>query len=119
MFSKPILDSAYAIHTGLGPGLLEGIYELAMIHELGKKGVKVQKQVALPVIYDGVNFDAGLRLDLLVEGCIILELKAVESILPVHKAQILTYLKLANKRLGFLLNFNVASMKDGIERVVL
>jgi GxxExxY protein len=118
-FSKPILDSAYSIHNGLGPDLLENIYELAMVHELGKRGVKVQRQTPLPVIYDGVDLGAGLKLDLLVEGCIIVELKAVETILPVHEAQLLTYLKLAKKRLGFLMNFNVASMKDGINRVVL
>lgn len=118
-FSKPILDSAYSVHTGLGPGLLENTYELAMVHELGKRGIKVQRQVLLPVVYDGVDLGAGLKLDLLVEECIVVELKAIESILPVHEAQLMTYLKLAKKRLGFLINFNVASMKAGIDRVVL
>jgi|SRR5581483_5203256 len=118
-FSKPVLDSAYAVHTALGPGLLENIYELAMIHELGKRGVRVQKQVLLPISYDGVILDGGLKLDLLVEGAIILELKAVDSILPVHEAQLLSYLKLADKRLGFLINFHVLSLKDGIKRMVL
>src|SRR5579859_829370 len=118
-FSKPILDSAYSVHTGLGPGLLENIYELAMVRELEKRGVKVYRQVLLPLVYDGVDLGMGLKLDLLVEECIVVELKAIESILPVHEAQLMTYLKLAKKRLGFLMNFNVASMKDGINRMVL
>jgi GxxExxY protein len=118
-FSKPILDSAYSVHTKLGPGLMENIYELAMVHELEKRGVRVQRQVPLPVVYDGVDLGVGLKLDLMIEESIIVELKAVESILPVHEAQLMTYLNLAKKRLGFLMNFNVASMKDGIDRVVL
>lgn len=118
-FSKPILDSAYAIHTVLGPGLLESIYELTMVHELTKRGLDVQRQVLLPVHYDGVKFDVGLKLDLLIENCIIVELKSVENLLLVHEAQLLSHLKLASKRLGFLINFKVASMKDGIKRLVL
>jgi GxxExxY protein len=118
-FSKPILDSAYAVHSGLGPGLLESIYELAIVHELEKRGIKVRRQILLPVAYDGVILEAGLKLDLLVEDCIIVELKAVEALLPIHEAQLLSYLKLADKRLGFLINFHVLSMKDGINRLVL
>lgn len=117
--SRPILDSAYTIHSALGPGLLENIYEMTMVHELGKRGLKVKSQVLLPVLYDNVSFEAGLRIDLLVEDRIIVELKAVETVLPVHEAQLLTYLRLAGKRLGFLINFNVASLKDGIKRIVL
>lgn len=118
-YSRPILDSAYAIHSALGPGLLENIYELTMLHELTKRKLMVKRQVTLPVIYDGIEFEAGLRLDLLVEDRIIVELKAVETLSPVHEAQLLTYLRLTGKRLGFLINFNVASLKDGIKRIVL
>ena len=114
-----IVDSAVKVHRALGPGLLETVYEACLVRELGNRGVKVQKQVALPVFYDGLELDAGLRLDLLVEGDVIIELKAVDAVLPIHHAQLLTYLKLANKRLGFLINFNSPVIKDGIHRRIL
>lgn len=118
-YSKPILDSAYKIHTTLGPGLLESVYEICLIHELKKRGFKSERQVPLPVVYDDIRMEGGFRIDVLVENCIIVELKSVDLLLPVHESQVITYLKLANLRLGFLLNFNVSSMKRGIKRLVL
>jgi GxxExxY protein len=117
--AKEIVDSAFAVHSALGPGLLESVYEICLVHELTKRGLNVQRQVTLPIIYDGLKLDAGLRLDLLVQHCVIVELKAVEVILPVHMAQMLTYLKLAGKRLGLVLNFNVPLLRDGIKRIAL
>jgi GxxExxY protein len=114
-----VVDAAYTVHRRLGPGLLEGVYETCFVHELSKRGLKVERQVFLPVVYDGLRLDAGLRLDLIVEKSIIIELKAIEIVLPVHKAQLLTYLKLSGFRLGFLINFNVPLIKDGISRVAL
>lgn len=116
--AKAVVNAAFKVHTELGPGLLEGVYEVCLAHELTKHGLKVERQVALPVHYDGVKIEAGLRLDLLVEGKLIVELKAVETLLPVHKAQLLTYLKLSKRRLGLLINFNVPLIKDGIKRVI-
>jgi GxxExxY protein len=115
---KAVVDAAFRVHTELGPGLLEGVYEVCLAHELAKRGLKVERQVALPVLYDGVKIEAGLRLDILVEGKLIVELKAVENLLPVHKAQLLTYLKLSKRRLGLLINFNVPLIKDGIKRII-
>ena len=117
--SGQIVDAAYAVHSALGPGLLESVYEICLVHELSKRGLKADRQVALPVQYDGVRLDAGLRLDLLVDGRLVVELKAVESLLPVHKAQLLTYLKLSGHRLGLIINFNVPLIKNGIVRVAL
>jgi len=117
--SYEIIGAAYKVHTQLGPGLLESAYETCLEYELNKNKINVQRQVSLPVIYDGVKLDAGYRIDLLVENCIILELKAVSEITPVHKAQLLTYLKLSGKKLGLILNFNVADMKKGISRIIL
>jgi GxxExxY protein len=116
--AQQIVDSAYHVHRALGPGLLENVYEVCLTHELGKRGLQVERQVAVPVIYDGVRLDVGYRLDLLGEGQVVVELKAVESILPLHKAQVLTYLKLSGRRLGFLINFDVPLIKDDIERLV-
>ncbi len=113
------MDAAFAVHNALGPGLLENVYEVCLVHELNKKGIKVERQVMLPVIYDNVRLDAGLRLDLVVGDCLIVELKAIETLLPVHKAQLLTYLKLSGYRLGLLINFNVPVIKNGIQRVAL
>jgi len=110
---------ARAGHAALGPGLLESVYEVCMAHELAKNGLSVARQVPLPVVYDELKLDAGFRLDLLVENRLVIELKAVEVILPVHQAQLLTYLKLSRYRLGLLINFNVPVLKDGIRRVVL
>lgn len=115
---KAVVNAAFKVHTELGPGLLEGVYEVCLAHELTKHGLKVERQIALPVLYDGVKIEAGLRLDLLVEGKLIVELKAVENLLPVHKAQLLTYLKLSKRRLDLLNNFNVPLIKDGIKRVI-
>ena len=114
-----MVDAAYAVHRALGPGLLESVYEVCLIHELNKRGLKVDRQVAVPVVYDDVRLDAGLRLDLVVENGVLVELKAVETILPVHHAQVLTYLKLSGLRLGLLINFNVPVIRDGIKRIVL
>ena len=114
-----IVDAAFSVHTALGPGLLESVYEVCLCHELEKRGLKVERQVSLPVIYDDVRLDAGLRLDLVVENQVVVELKAVEMLLPVHKAQVLTYLKLSGHRLGLLINFNSALVKQGMQRIVL
>jgi GxxExxY protein len=117
--AKIIVDSAFSVHKTLGPGLLENVYEPCFCHELGKRGVAYQRQVAVPIVYDGIKFGEALRLDVLVEGLVICELKVVETLLPVHLSQLLTYLKLTEKRLGFLINFNVPVIKYGIKRVVL
>jgi GxxExxY protein len=114
-----IVDSAFKIHTRLGPGLLESAYRTVMIYELTKRGFEVAFEVPVPVVYDDVKLDAGYRLDLLVNGSVIIEMKAVEKIHPVHEAQLLTYLKLTGLRLGFLINFNTKLIKDGIKRMVL
>jgi len=113
-----IVDAAFKVHSTLGPGLLESVYETCLAHELTKRGFKVQRQVVVPLIYDGVKLDAGLRLDLLVEDQIIIELKAVEKMIPIFEAQVLTYLKLSGKRLAFLINFNVPVIKQGIKRFI-
>jgi len=117
--AQKIVDSAYTVHKKLGPGLLERVYEVCFCHELSKRGLKYQRQVDIPVVYDGIVFDEGLRLDVLVEELIICELKAVEEMNPVWEAQILSHLKLSGKRLGFLINFNVPLIKDGIKRIIL
>ncbi len=117
--AKTIVESAFAVHQALGPGLLEQVYEICFCHELSKHNLNFQRQVSVPIVYDGVKFDEGLRLDVLVENVIICELKAVEVMLPVFKAQLLSYMRLTNKRLGFLINFNAPRIKDGIERLVL
>ncbi len=118
VIGKLILDSAMKIHTVLGPGLLESAYEACMAHELMKCGLDVKRQVAMPLKYDGIELDIGYRLDLFVSDSVIVEIKAAEKFLPIHTAQLLTYLRLSKRRLGFLLNFNVAHMKDGLKRVV-
>jgi GxxExxY protein len=119
VLSGKVVDSAYVIHKALGPGLLENVYEICLTHELKKKGLKVERQVEIPINYDGIKFDAGFRIDLLVEDHLIIELKAAEAILSVHEAQLLTYLKLCQKRLGLLINFNVPILKEGIKRIIL
>ena len=116
--SGSVVDAAMKVHTALGPGLLESAYEACLLHELRKRGQKVLSQVALPVVYDGVKIDVGYRIDLLVENVVIVELKAVEKLLPIHDAQLLSYLKLGGYRLGLLINFNVLHLKDGIKRKV-
>jgi GxxExxY protein len=114
-----LLDAAFEVHRKLGPGLLESVYEVCVCHELAKLGVPFQRQVCLPIQYDEIQIDAGLRLDLVVANEVICELKATETILPVHEAQLLTYLKLTGMRLGFLINFNVPLLKNGIKRTIL
>lgn len=116
--AKEIVDAAYTVHSNLGPGLLENIYEVCLCHELKKRSLSYRRQVYLPIVYDGIKFDEGLRLDVLVEELVICELKAVETMNPVFMAQLLSQLKLTGKRLGFLINFNVPLIKDGIERVI-
>lgn len=116
--SRIIVDCAYKIHTKLGPGLLESSYEECLLFELIKNGLYVEKQKALPLIYEDIKLEVGYRIDLLVENKIIIEIKSVESLNDVHLAQILTYLKLSNCKLGLLINFNVALIKHGIKRVV-
>lgn len=115
---KILLGCAIRVHTGLGPGLLESTYEACLIHELAKAGLEAERQVSLPVVYDGVTLDAAYRIDLLVADSVIVELKVVEKILPVHAAQLLSYLKLSRRKLGYLLNFNVVHFREGIKRVV-
>jgi GxxExxY protein len=117
--SREIVDAAYKIHVTLGPGLLEHIYEMFLVNELERRGRKVQRQVPFDLAMDGFKVDSGLRVDLLVDEEVIVELKAVEKILPVHQAQILSYLKLTGKPLGLLINFNVVLLKEGIKRFVL
>ena len=117
--AEKIVDAAYTVHMILGPGLLERVYEVCFCHELSKRELKCQRQVDIPITYDGMIFDEGLRIDVLVEELIICELKAVDEMNPVWKAQILSHLKLADKRLGFLINFNVPLIKTGINRIIL
>jgi GxxExxY protein len=117
--ARQVVDAAFAVHKNLGPGLLESVYEVCLCHELSKRGVPFQTQVSLPVVYDGVRLDAGLRLDILAAESVIVELKAVEKHNPLFDAQLLTYLKLTGHRLGLLINFNVPLFKDGIKRIVL
>jgi len=113
-----IVDAAYKIHTGLGPGLLESVYEAVMADELTRRGLAVVREQAIPLVYGNVKLDIGFRADLIVEGKVIIEIKSVEAIAPVHRKQLLTYLRLADKRLGLLINFDVELIKDGIARVV-
>jgi GxxExxY protein len=117
--AEKIVDAAFTVHKVLGPGLLERVYEVCFCHELSKRKLKYQRQVDLPITYDGIKFDEGLRLDVLVEDLIICELKAVDAMNPVWKAQILSHLRLTGKRLGFLINFNVPLIKQGIKRIIL
>jgi GxxExxY protein len=112
-----IVDAAFKVHTTLGPGLLESVYEAALAWELEKRGLRVTRQQGIPVVYEEVHIHTGFFADLVVEDQIIVEIKAVEAIAPVHRKQLLTYLKLADKRLGLLINFNVALIKDGIVRI--
>lgn len=118
VLSNKIIGAAIEVHKALGPGLLESAYEECLCHELHLLGVAYERQAFLPVVYKGVQLDCGYRLDLVVEKKIILELKSVESVIPIHEAQLLTYLKLSRLTLGLLLNFNVSYMKDGIRRIV-
>ena len=115
---KEIVDSAIRVHRTLGPGLLESAYQQCLGYELGKRGLNVECERVLPVAYNGRSIDAGYRVDMLVEGLVIIENKTVEKLLPIHYAQLITYLKLSGCKIGYLLNWNVSLMKNGIKRVV-
>ncbi len=114
-----ILDAAFKVHRTLGPGLLEGAYEAFLAHELERTNHKVDRQLALPAIFEGARVGIGFRLDLMVDDLVPVEIKAVEQLLPVHEAQLLTYLRLSRRKLGYLINFNVAMLKQGIKRKVM
>jgi GxxExxY protein len=116
--TKTIVDTAYHVHVGVGPGLLESVYEVVLARALEKRSLKVERQLPVSFEYDGMVFSEGLRLDLLVEGLVVVELKSVEKILPVHSKQLLTYLRLLHLPVGLLLNFGGATMKEGIQRLV-
>jgi len=116
--AKIIVDAAFQIHKRLGPGLLEIVYEVIFAHELKKSGLNVKRQVPVAIVFDGIKFDEGFRADLIVEDKVIIELKSVENIAPVHKKQLLTYLRLTDKKLGLLINFGSELIRDGISRVV-
>ena len=112
-----IVDACYKVHTTLGPGLFESVYETVLKHELEKRGLKVQRQQVIPLVYEGMRFDEGFKADLVVEDKVIVELKSVEKIAPVHKKQLLTYLRLTDMKLGLLVNFGENLIKDGIFRI--
>jgi GxxExxY protein len=116
--SKLVVNAAYTIHKALGPGLLEKVYEVCLCHELRKSGLNVERQLDISIVYDGITFEEGLRLDILVEKKVVIELKAVDIVNPVWEALIISHLMLTGKRLGFLINFNVTLIKDGIRRYV-
>ena len=116
--SGQIVDAAYRVHTALGPGLLESVYEEVLAHELRKRGLTVVQQQVIPVIYEDIRLEMGFRADLIVEDRVIVEIKSITEIAPVHKKQLLTYLRLADKRVGLLINFNEFLIKDGITRIV-
>jgi GxxExxY protein len=116
---KAVVDSAFAVHTRLGPGLLESVYETCLCIELQKRSLPFKRQVALPIVYDEVTIAGALRIDVLVAESVVVEVKASELMLPVYEAQLLTYLKLSSRRLGYLINFNVAMIKNGIRRMAL
>jgi GxxExxY protein len=115
---KVVLDAAFRVHTALGPGLLESVYRTTMKHVIETQGILAETEVKLPIMFEGVRLESGLRLDMLVEKRVIAELKSVEKMNPVYQAQLLTYLRLSGVRLGFLINFNVSHLKDGIKRIV-
>lgn len=117
--ASSIVQAAYRVHSQLGPGLLENVYEVCFCHELHKMGLQFQRQVVVPVVYDNITFDEGFRLDVLVEELVICELKAIQQLAPIHEAQLMSYMKLTGKRLGFLINFNVPLIKRGIRRRIL
>ncbi|HRK52297.1 MAG TPA: GxxExxY protein [Cyclobacteriaceae bacterium] len=116
---KAIVNAAYQVHSQLGPGLLEKVYEVCLTHELRKVGMLVSRQVDIPIQYAGIHFDEGLRLDLLIENKVVVEIKAVDQVNPVWQAQVLSHLKLTGLRLGYLINFNVPLIKSGIKRIIL
>ena len=113
-----IVDAAFKIHTTLGPGLLETVYEVVLAHELQKRGLRVERQVPIPIAWEEIKFNEGFRADIIVEGKVIVELKSVETVAPVHKKQVLTHLRLTNLKLGLLINFGEELIKNGISRIV-
>jgi GxxExxY protein len=115
--TEKIIAAAMPVHTALGPGLLESAYEACLVHELLKADLSTCNQVELPIRYDGLTLDIGYRIDVLVENLVIIELKAVDTVLPIHKAQLISYLKLSGKDVGLLINFNVLHLRDGIDRL--
>lgn len=117
--SYKVIGCAYEVHRALGPGLLESTYESCLCYELGKQGIRYEKQKELPVSYKGITLDNGYRIDILVEDSLVIELKSVETLLPIHTAQLMTYLKLSKHRLGLLINFNVTNLQAGIHRYIL
>lgn len=119
MIGKKVVDAAYTVHKTLGPGLLEKVYEICFCHELAKRGLKYLRQVDIPIVYDGIIFQEGLRLDILVEDKIVCEIKVIDLVNSVWEAQILSHLKLTDKRLGYLINFNVVNIGSGIKRFVI
>ena len=116
--ARVLVDAMVQVHRALGPGLLESAYQACLAHELRKRGIQVECEVAQPVEYDGLQIDAGYRIDMFVEGELIIENKSVQALVPIHEAQLLTYLKLSGRRLGFLVNWNVPLIKDGIKRAL-
>lgn len=119
LISHDIIGASFKVHSALGPGLLESTYEVCLEYELKKMGYKVERQKPLPVIYENVKLDAGYRIDLLIEDLVIIELKAVDDMLPIYQAQLMTYLKLSELKLGLLINFNVRDLKIGIKRIIM
>lgn len=119
VLARQVVDAAFHVHQALGPGLLESAYEVCPCHELARRELKFERQVSVPVEYEGIKLDAGFRIDVLVDQRLIVEIKAVESLLPLHRAQLMTYLRLKRVPLGLLINFNVPRFKDGIRRVIL
>jgi GxxExxY protein len=115
---KALVNASYLIHKALGPGLLEKVYEVCLAHELRKVGFEVKRQIDIPIKYDGITFEEGLRLDILINDLVIAEIKSVEQVNPVWEAQIISHLKLTQKRLGYLINFNVPVIKNGIKRYI-
>lgn len=113
-----VVNAAYKLHTGLGPGVFEIVYEVLLAHEMRKLGYRVERQVPVPIEWDGIKFDEGFRADLIIDDCVIIELKSIQALEPVHSKQVLTYLRLTEKRLGLLINFGEMRIKDGIKRIV-
>ena len=116
--SRIVVDASYKIHVALGPGLLESVYVRVLAHELRRRNLTVTEQVVIPIVFDSITFEEGFRADLIIEECVILEIKSIEKIAPVHKKQLLTYLRLTGMRLGLLINFGEALIRDGITRVI-
>jgi GxxExxY protein len=116
--ARIVLDSAYRVHSRLGPGLLESVYEECLCYEIGKRGLAYQRQLGVPVVYDEIRLDIGFRLDVLVEGLVVVEIKSVVEMHPAFKSITLTYLRMTGKRLGFLINFQVPHLKEGIQRLI-